>query len=147
MVKELNDLPDTVRMALEWATASPHELGAFNQDFEEILHIKSLANAVFEFELTDDEDIMVELFTVLGTIPPQEHAKFLFLLAQKDPEAIGRTFNVLREGNESQRFAYASMVETLGRIGRHSMLINIVDNVEVTTKIEDIISKNKKGGR
>ncbi len=54
---------------------------------------------------------------------------------------------MLREGNESQRFAYASMVETLGRIGRHSMLINIVDNVEVTTKIEDIISKNKKGGR
>ncbi len=136
MISDLDDMPDTVRMALEWSTQPrPEDVGKFDEDPELADRLRSVTAAVVDCELMDNEQILVDLLMVLGSVPPMVHAPLLLSLAKKSPEAVNGAFRKLAGGAEAQRFAYRSLIETLGRFSRHGLVIDVMGDEEL---IEDV---------
>lgn len=138
MIADLDDMPDTVRMALEWSTQPrPEDVGMFDEDPELADRLRSVTAAVIDCELTANETILIDLLTVLGSVPPAVHAPLLLALGKKSPAETNKAFRRIADGQEAQRFAYRSLIETLGRFSRHGLVIDVMGDEQL---IEDVRS-------
>lgn len=136
MTADLEDMPVTVQLAAEWSTLPRQdEVGLFDDDPEIAERVRSMAAAIIDCELLGNKKILKDLLTVMGAVPPHVHCPILLQLGQKDPGSVSRAFRELVQGDTAQRFAYRSLIETMGRFSRHGLLVDVMGDEDV---LEDV---------
>lgn len=142
MTSDLDDIPETAAIALDWSTRPlPGEVALFISDPDLADRVDSVSQAVLDCGMTGNDEVMLDLLFVMGAIPPKTHGPILIKLGRADSAALSRNIKALSQGSESQRFAYRSLVETLGRIARHGLLIDAMGDEALVNDVRSALSR------
>lgn len=142
MAIDIDDMPVVVRIAMEWSTLpQDNGFGMFDEDPEVIERVRSIGAALLEAELMDNEDIMKSFMTVLGAVPPHVHCPILLQMFHEKPKETNKALNALADGNQAEAFSYRSLIETLGRFARHSLLVDMLQDEDVVNNVRDSLRR------
>lgn len=142
MSSDLDDIPETAAIAIDWSTRLSAEEARFFVDDPELAdRVESVSRYVLDYGMTSNDEVILDLLFVMGAVPPKTHAPILFQLGRADSAALSRNMKALSNGSRNQRFAYHSLVETLGRIARHGLLIDAMGDEELVNDIRSALSR------
>lgn len=140
MSSHSDNMSETAQMAMEWSTTPRQgETGVFDDDKEIIERVRSITAAVIDCDLTDRDDILKGLLMVMGYVAPVVHCPLLLSLSAEAPERVNKAFMALRTGTDAEKYAYYSLVETVGRFSRHGLFIDVMSDEEAIEDVKNIM--------
>lgn len=146
MTTDLENIPETATIALDWSTRlSDRERGLFIEDQDLADRVESVARAILDCGMTNNEAVLTDLLFVMGAVPPKIHGPILLSLGKADPSSFTSGMRRLSVGSESERFAHRSLIETLARMARHGLLIDAMGDEELVNEVRSSLVRAQGG--
>lgn len=148
MSEDLKDIPESTAVAAEWATKpEDDDVYLFLDDESLTRRVDDVVHTIIEAGMTDNVQMIKDAVFIIGAIPPRDQIRLVSILSKKANRAFSDAMILLKNGNESQRFAYRSIIETMGRVSRHGLLLDAIGMTENDDFIEDVKASLERAQR